>query len=151
MQDHLWFTRNGNLSLFFSTKITMKQGDRISQGYCRTPPKLIKKTWLTLSLRRFEQPAFWICRKFFRRAWQLKVDTYLRRKYLRLRVLPQTRQYYNNHLQWHFTIDKTITTDDNITTIDFYEHIRAFRTHAIYGLCILEEGTVANGGRPLHS
>ena len=75
------------------------------------------------------------------RAWQFKVDAYIGRKYLRLHALPQVRQYYNNHLQRQFSIDRTNTTDDNITKI--CEYIWAFRTHAIYGLCILAEGTVA--------
>ena len=63
-------------------------------------------------------------------AVHMKVGTYLGRKVLRLRALPQVSQHYKNHLQGFFDIDRTIKTDDNINKKNFCEYIRAFRTHA---------------------
>ena len=77
-----------------------------------------------------------------RRDWQLKVDTYLGRKNLQLCALSQARKYYRNHLQLHFTIERTNTTDDNTSKIDFRKYLWVFRTHAIHGLHILAERTV---------
>ena len=73
----------------------------------------------------------------------MKVDPYLGCKCLRVRAVSQVRQYYNIHQQRHFTNDKTNLLHDNITRIDFCEHIKAFRTLAIYGFCFLAEKIVA--------
>ena len=75
----------------------------------------------------------WLRIRNFAACMTIARDTYWRRKDLRMRVLAQVRQYYNNHLQRHFTNDRTNITDDNITKIDFCEYTpRAFRTHAFF-------------------
>ena len=83
------------------------------------------------------------CRKFF--AMRMTIES---RRICMAQIALVARaatvgQYYNNHLQRHFTLDRTNITDDYLTKIYFCDYMRAFRRHEMYSLCVLAEGVAA--------